>query len=1086
MDTVTKSDWHMDMSRHQSSIIMKTTMTEPASFSSLIGRPADRCELIQQSTSSVTETVSCGPRNSNITYSCPVNGTSLETKASLPCQELNNRVDRKGSSHDCCFYMGSSFKPTGYINYYVHGDFAASAAASLAILSSEENHVESRSSNNHRKVLCASVTLQVKAFSSVATRFFWPNMEKKLIEVPRERCSWCFSCKAPVASKRGCLLNAAASNAIRGSIKVLAGVRPVKNGDGRLSGIATYILFMEESLSGLLVGPFLNDTFRKQWRKQVEQATTCNAMKILLLELEENIRTIALSGDWTKIVEGSSTQSSISQIAASAAGSTQKRRPGRRGKKPSAMAEVVVDGCQDKLADFTWWRGGRLSKLMFRRGILPCSVIKKSARQGGKKIIPGIHYVEGNETPKSSRQFVWRSAVEMSRNTAHLALQVRCLDFHVRWGDLVRSEQSQCDGKGPEAEAYAFRNAFICDKKLVEHEIRYSVDFGSQKHLPSRVMKNISEPEQILGDGKERYWFSESYVPLYLIKEYEQKVEQNKPVNVLPKLRRRQLKAFRRSIFSDLLWKQDNNMVRSHCCSCRLDVFYRNAVKCSECQGFCHEQCATSSSVNKSNEVEFLITCKKCEKLAAARVQSSNGSPMSPLLLQGRDFPNPSTATKHSNPSTTTKRVKLVGHQVSSAPVKEHSSEVKSTNRSAVAKKDKKMHWGLIWKKNNCEDTGVNFRLKNILLRGNPDKDLIKPICRLCNQPYNADLMYILCEACQHWFHADAVELDESKIFLLVGFKCCKCRRSKSPVCPYLDPKKKKALEDKMERQQAAKGGTIAMGSDSGIISENHKEVGPANSVLPRKAEVIHVRPDNPLLVPISDVKQHTEYKPTVDNGSNNATVSGPGPRKLPVRRTINPSEANIFNSTEKLPVRRLIKKETNLDCHPTTNSLGVEVPDPLEKNSVRSAAPDSLSSQTQEIASIENFDDVIILDYDTLGCDDVEFEPQTYFSFNELLASDDGGHANANELPENIIGNWESSSVLQENGTLEISYDQEEPIISVETPIEIVPSIAHPGLNHIRLGRMAGGVAIAASGDSRNFDSYVEGLDYLLFELDR
>lgn len=83
-----------------------------------------------------------------------------------------------------------------------------------------------------------------------------------------------------------------------------------------------------------------------------------------------------------KLVEGFSTQSSTSLIATSAAGSTQKHRPGRFGRKHSVMVEVAVDGCLDMLTDFTWWRGGILSKLMIQRGILPCSIMKKSARQG--------------------------------------------------------------------------------------------------------------------------------------------------------------------------------------------------------------------------------------------------------------------------------------------------------------------------------------------------------------------------------------------------------------------------------------------------------------------------------------------------------------------------------------------------------------------------------------------------------------------------------------------------------------------------------------------------------------------------------
>lgn len=100
------------------------------------------------------------------------------------------------------------------------------------------------------------------------------------------------------------------------------------------------------------------------------------------LQLEENVRTIAFSGDWIKLVDGCSIQSSTCQIAVNAAGPTQKRKPGRRGRKPSAAVEVATDDCQDVSPDFTWWRGGSMSKLMFQRGILPSSMIRKAAFQG--------------------------------------------------------------------------------------------------------------------------------------------------------------------------------------------------------------------------------------------------------------------------------------------------------------------------------------------------------------------------------------------------------------------------------------------------------------------------------------------------------------------------------------------------------------------------------------------------------------------------------------------------------------------------------------------------------------------------------
>lgn len=78
-----------------------------------------------------------------------------------------------------------------------------------------------------------------------------------------------------------------------------------------------------------------------------------------------------------KLVEGFPT----SQTTATAAGSNQKHKSGRRGRKHSAIPEVEVKDTL-KLKDFTWFQGSTLSELRFQRGILPHTVIKRSARQG--------------------------------------------------------------------------------------------------------------------------------------------------------------------------------------------------------------------------------------------------------------------------------------------------------------------------------------------------------------------------------------------------------------------------------------------------------------------------------------------------------------------------------------------------------------------------------------------------------------------------------------------------------------------------------------------------------------------------------
>lgn len=166
----------------------------------------------------------------------------------------------------------------------------------------------------------------------------------------------------------------------------------------------------------------------------------------------------------------------------------------------------------------------------------------------------------------------------LTRNFIGFHNQVRYLDLHVRWGDLVRPEQNLQDAKSLETEAYAFRNAIICDKKIVENNISYGIAFGSQKHLPSRVMKNIIEIEQCQ-DGKDKFWFIESRIPLYLIKEYEGGLSKvllpsmSEPFNLLPILHKR--KSRLRDTFFFLTCKRDSNMDVLSCCSCQLVVVSR-------------------------------------------------------------------------------------------------------------------------------------------------------------------------------------------------------------------------------------------------------------------------------------------------------------------------------------------------------------------------------------------------------------------------------------------------------------------------------------------------------------------------------
>ncbi|OMO90278.1 Zinc finger, PHD-type [Corchorus olitorius] len=717
--------------------------------------------------STVIDHNSCASGNSSDSYGGPANGIYFQTN--MICQsKASNHVgfgrDAKSSTMDYA-YMGTSFKPNAYVNHYIQGHFAASAAAKLSVLSSEESQVsEANKSGSARKV-----------------------------------------------------------------------------------------------------------------------TSTSN----IFLQLEENISIIALSVDWIKLADDWLVESVV-QSNSSTAGLPQKRGSvGRRRKKQSVASEVTADDNDDK--SFDWWRGGKLSTHVFQKAILPGAMVRKAARQGGVRRISALNYVDDYEIPKRSRQLIWRAAVERSKNTTQLALQVRYLDLHVRWNDLVRPEHNIPDGKGTETEASVFRNAMICDKKIVENKTQ-------------------------------------------------------------------------------------------------------NAVTCGTCQGYCHQDC-TLSSMHMNGKVECMIICKQCyhAKILAENKISAK-SPTTPLSLQGRDSHSALAVSKGMQVMNSAQSIKPLGSiksKENSVRSQERNSNTKQTaSLSGMATKRTKLcNWGVIWRKKHSDEIGIDFRRANILGRGGSDNHLLRPICQLCEKPYNSDLMYIHCETCKKWYHAEAVELDESRISDLVGFKCCKCRRIRGPECPYMDPELKEQKRKKQSSKPQKQGqGSVAMDSGFGITS--FKECKPITPIVSKEDEL--VQDNDPLLFSLSKVELITDNnKSDVDVEWNSASCP----------------------SLKKLPVRRHVKQEVEMDG-PAGGDFGhVELPAcPEPNNHVEPKVEPSVPLAEWDISG-NGLEGELLFDYDSLNYEDMEFEPQTYFSFTELLASDDGGPVEANDTMGDGSGQCENAS---------------------------------------------------------------------------
>ena len=98
------------------------------------------------------------------------------------------------------------------------------------------------------------------------------------------------------------------------------------------------------------------------------------------------------------------------------------------------------------------------------------------------------------------------------------------LNAYVKWDNLINPEDHSQDGKaavGKEADAFGI--AAVCEKKYESGEVKYMLDFVNHKDIPTSVLKHgrkVEEPQE----GTNRYWLGDVHVPLYLVKDFEERI----------------------------------------------------------------------------------------------------------------------------------------------------------------------------------------------------------------------------------------------------------------------------------------------------------------------------------------------------------------------------------------------------------------------------------------------------------------------------------------------------------------------------------------------------------------------------------
>ncbi|EPS62528.1 hypothetical protein M569_12262, partial [Genlisea aurea] len=402
----------------------------------------------------------------------------------------------------------------GRVNYVNHYEFSRTASSYFGGLASD------KSSDDLPLSAEEIIARQLKVITNRFSEFAWSSTPLSNSTSGKERCGWCFFCKTP-EDGRDCLF--VLKNNIPSVEKFpygASGIQTRNTGNRHLIDVIHYIICLEDYLLGLLSGPWLNLQYSTIWRQALLTASSISSLKDLLLKLESNLHHLALSSEWSKHVDSVATMGSSCHIVMSSIRASSRNGISRRRAQSSDFGATPSSKEASGLSLF-WWRGGRGSRKIFNWKVLPRALVSKAARQGGCRKIPGILYSENGDYAKRTKRISWRAAVETSRSIDQLALQacffhlIPELDANIRWHEISNTRSLLKTDK-------SFRKVVIRRKLSDGAVTKYLLDFGKRRFVPDAVIRYGS----VLEDSKSRrkkYWLEDSYVPLHLIKCFEEK-----------------------------------------------------------------------------------------------------------------------------------------------------------------------------------------------------------------------------------------------------------------------------------------------------------------------------------------------------------------------------------------------------------------------------------------------------------------------------------------------------------------------------------------------------------------------------------
>ncbi|KAJ1292275.1 hypothetical protein BS78_02G379700 [Paspalum vaginatum] len=718
-----------------------------------------------------------------------------------------------------------------YINYYSFGQIAASAAEELKHKLSENKE--------GKKPVQDAVSFHLRTICKKYANIFALTDQKLSVELLKEKCGWCNSCQ--ISGGVDCIFRVT-------DIKCMEGPKPhtfdlgaEKNMESHIILAMHGILSIEERLIGLLTGPWQNPQYSICWRNEVLKASDVSSLKQPLLMLESSLRHVAISVEWQKPADSVEVVGSAAHILVRSSNKSQSQGSARKpGRKPSSIGELKVDS---RDVGVYWWRGGKLSRQVFHWKRLPESLVHKAARQAGRRKIPTILYTDGSQFARRFKYIAWRAAVEMAESAAQLILQIKELEWNIKWTEILGTLPSSLMTKETQKIARLFKKVIIRRKRIDGTNVEYLLDFGKRGNIPPVISKHGTKLEEPSSE-RNRYWLSEGHVPLNLMKAYEAKtfarLLKKKDTDDIPKKAKKKLdsklKMPKKKGFAYLFEKAEKQSAFEKaekqsvglCGQCNKEVTASEAVNCKYCSALFHRK---HFKVPKGGGCYAFYVCNKCysekvekakspQKKAAAKKSSpkkkqkkqshkivtrrnqivlkykkkngkkgKRGRPRkNPLDTRKKESPNifesePSNVPKNEPVKRISKRL-YDKYMKGNSNASEHAASCRKRKRTAL----QYSYWlnGLRWTQNPHDERARNFRKERVVFpHEDTESSEVSPVCSLCEKCYSEEDIYIGCEKCEDWFHGDVYSVTIENVNNLIGFKCHRCRLRSLPVCPY-------------------------------------------------------------------------------------------------------------------------------------------------------------------------------------------------------------------------------------------------------------------------------------------------------------